>query len=80
MRNLYLTPETKAMIKSWAKVFVAASFAVYAAGSSSVESVVKAGFIAVLPVIFTWLDPSDSRFGRKMVVKAVKKASKKAVK
>jgi hypothetical protein len=65
------------MIKSWVKVFVAASFAVYAAGSASIGNIVNAGLVAVVPVIISWLDPKDSRFGRKVVVKAV---AKKAVK
>ena len=64
MKKLF-TSEYKAILKSWAKVFAAAGFAVVAAGSTSVESVAKAGLIALLPVIFTWLDPSDHRFGRK---------------
>jgi len=65
------------MIKSWVKVFVAASFAVYAAGSASIGNIINAGLVAVIPVIISWLDPKDTRYGRKLVVKAT---AKKAVK
>lgn len=77
MRNLYLGAESKAIIKSWVKVFVAASFAVYASGSATFWNIVNAGLVAVIPVIISWLDPKDSRFGRKVVVKTI---AKKAVK
>ena len=77
MRNIYLSAESKAMIKSWVKVFVAASFAVYAAGSASIGNIINAGLVAVIPVIISWLDPKDTRFGRQVVVKAT---AKKAVK
>lgn len=81
MRKLYISAESKAMLKSWVKVFVAASFAVYASGSASFGSIFNAGLVAVIPVIVSWLDPKDARFGRKLVVKAVaKKSVKKAVK
>ncbi len=81
MRNIYLSAESKAILKSWAKVFMASSFAVYAAGSASFWKILNAGLVAVIPVIISWLDPKDARFGRKVVIKAVvKKAVKKAVK
>ena len=64
MRKIYFNAESKAMLKSWVKVALSASFAVYAAGSASYSNVGKAVLVAILPVIFSWLDPSDKRFGR----------------
>ena len=52
------------MLKSWVKVAFAASLAVYMTGSASFGNVVNAGLVAVLPVIHSWLDSSDKRFGR----------------
>lgn len=64
MRKIYLNAESKTMLKSWVKVALSASFAVYAAGSASFGNIVNAGLVAVLPVIYSYLDPSDKRFGR----------------
>ena len=64
MRKIYLTDQSKLMLKSWVKVAFAASLAVYMTGSASFGNVVNAGLVAVLPVIHSWLDSSDKRFGR----------------
>jgi hypothetical protein len=52
------------LIKSWVKVFVAGSVACYLAGVRDPMMLVDAGLAAFLPVLYTWLDPADSRFGR----------------
>ena len=56
--------ESKEMLKSWVKVFLSSSFALYAAGSTDILDILNAGLIAVLPLVWTWLDPKDTRFGR----------------
>ena len=61
---LFMSAENKEMLKSWAKVFLSSAFALYAAGSTNILDVVNAGLIAVLPLVWTWLDPNDPRFGR----------------
>ena len=56
--------ETTEMLKSWVKVFLAASASVYMAGNTDALDILNAGLIAVLPLVYTWLDPKDHRFGR----------------
>jgi hypothetical protein len=75
-----ITAEHKAMAKSWAKVFAAAVIAAYSAGSREWTVLLNAGVAALLPVVYSWLDPKDSRYGRRIVVKkkAVKVVRKKA--
>jgi hypothetical protein len=70
-----ITAEHKAMVKSWAKVFAAAVIAAYSAGSRDWTVLVNAGVAALIPVVYSWLDPKDSRYGRRIVVK--KKAVRK---
>lgn len=65
------------MLKSWAKVFGAGVVALLMAGERDPKALLAAGVAAVLPVVYTWLDPKDKRFGK--VAKPVKKAAKKAV-
>jgi hypothetical protein len=65
------------MLKSWAKVFGAAVVALLMTGEQNPKALLAAGAAAVLPVVYTWLDPKDTRFGH--VAKPVKKAAKKAV-
>ena len=65
------------MLKSWAKVFGAGAVALFMAGERDPKALLAAGVAAVLPVVYTWLDPKDKRFGK--VAKPVKKAAKKAV-
>lgn len=75
-----LSSEHQAILKSWAKVFAAAVIAAYTAGSREWTVILNAGVAALLPVVYTWLDPKDSRYGRRIVVKkkAVKVVRKKA--
>lgn len=75
-----ITAEHKAMAKSWAKVFAAAVIAAYSAGSREWTVLLNAGVAALIPVVYSWLDPKDSRYGRRIVVKkkAVKAVRKKA--
>lgn len=62
-----------AALKSWLKVFLATVFAMFLAdgadpfgvGLDEARMWLAAGTAAVLPLIITWLDPSDERFGRK---------------
>jgi len=61
--------EHKAILKSWAKVFAAAVIAAYTAGNREWTVVLNAGVAALLPVVYSWLDPKDSRYGRRVVVK-----------
>ena len=61
-----------AMLKSWVKVFAATILSLFLADGGDVFSVdmgdlrvyLAAGVAAVLPLVITWLDPSDTRFGR----------------
>ncbi len=73
-----LSAEHQAILKSWAKVFAAAVIAAYTAGSREWTVILNAGVAALLPVVYSWLDPKDSRYGRRIVVK--KKAVKKKAK
>ena len=60
------------MLKSWLKVFLATVFALFLAdgadlfgiGADEVRGWLAAGTASVLPLIITWLDPDDDRFGR----------------
>jgi hypothetical protein len=59
-----MTSDTQEMIKSWCKIFVAAVLSLYAAGERDVLDLLYAGAISILPLVYTWLDPNDLRFGR----------------
>jgi len=60
------------MFKSWAKVFAATILSLFLADGGDIFTVdmgdlrvyLAAGVAAVLPLVITWLDPTDSRFGR----------------
>jgi microsomal dipeptidase-like Zn-dependent dipeptidase len=60
------------MLKSWLKVFAASILALFLADGADVFGVsvdelrtwLAAGVASVLPLIITWLDRSDDRFGR----------------
>lgn len=60
------------MLKSWLKVFAATVLSMFLADGGDVFAVdwadlrtwIAAGVASVLPLIITWLDPSDTRFGR----------------
>jgi len=64
-----VSSEHKAMLKSWAKVFAAAVIAAYSAGNRDWTMLINAGVAALIPVVYSWLDPKDSRYGRRLVVK-----------
>lgn len=72
-----MSKENQAMLKSWVKTALAAGVAVYLAGGRDVQSIIQAAVVAVLPVIYAWLDPSDKRFGRVAEVSLKKKAATK---
>lgn len=66
-----LSKQTKAMLRSWLNVFVAAVITalivVLGDGNISVEDlwyVLVAGLIAVLPVAKNYFDKNDTRYGR----------------
>jgi len=61
-----------AIVKSWVKVFAATVLSlflvdggdVFGVDWTDVRTYVAAGVASVLPLIITWLDPTDTRFGR----------------
>jgi hypothetical protein len=57
--------EMRELVKSWVKVFAAGTMACYMAGVRDQWMLLDAGVAALLPVVYTWLDPSDKRFGTK---------------
>lgn len=60
------------MLKSWLKVFAATILAMFIADGADVFGVssddlrgyLAAGLGSVLPLVLTWLDPNDPRWGR----------------
>jgi branched-subunit amino acid transport protein len=73
-KELYMSQETKAMLKSWLNVFVAAVITALlvvvvdsqtlALDWKAVEAVLIAGLVAVLPVVKNYFDKNDPRYGR----------------
>jgi len=71
LKEVIMSPQFVAALKSYAKVFAAAVFAlfisdgadVFAVDFSDVRTYLSAGIAAVLPLIVTALDPNDDRFG-----------------
>jgi len=67
-----MNDKQKNMVKSWAKVFAAAVLALFLADGADVAGVdwsdvrgyIAAGVASALPLVITWLDPRDGRFGR----------------
>lgn len=69
-----MSKQTKAMLKSWANVFVAAVIASFLAlivdsqtlalDLKAVEAIVISGLVAVLPVIKNYFDKNDPRYGK----------------
>jgi hypothetical protein len=61
-----------AIVKSWVKVFAATVLSlflvdggdVFGVDWTDVRTYVAAGVASVLPLVITWLDPTDTRFGR----------------
>lgn len=67
------------ILKSWAKVFGSGVVALAIAGERDPKALLAAGAAAVLPVVYNYLDPKDSRYGRVLKVskkRPVKKAAK----
>lgn len=60
------------MLKSWVKVFAATVLSLFLVDGGDVFGVdwadlrtyLAAGVASVLPLVITWLDPTDPRFGR----------------
>lgn len=69
-----MSQETKAMLKSWANIFIAAVITALlvvildtntlALDWKTAEAVLIAGLIAVLPVVKNYFDPNDTRYGK----------------
>lgn len=69
-----MSRKTKAMLKSWLNVFVAAAITALltvlvdtgslALDWQSIQAVIIAGLVAVLPVMKNYFDSSDTRYGR----------------
>ena len=55
----------QSMLEDWAKSFVAGSVAVLITSGYNVDSALKAGLAAVLPMIYARANTSDRRYGRK---------------
>jgi hypothetical protein len=61
---LSVSEETKCLLGSWLRAFVAGSVALAMGGNYEPNDVLKAGLAAVLPVIYNWANPKDTRYGR----------------
>ena len=69
-----MSQQTKAMLKSWGNVFIAAvitALLVVVVDSQTIaldlkalEAVLIAGLVAVLPVVKNYFDSSDHRYGK----------------
>ena len=69
-----MSKQTKSMLKSWLNVFVAAAITALltvlvdtgslALDWQSIQAVIIAGLVAVLPVMKNYFDSSDTRYGR----------------
>ena len=53
------------ILEDWLKSFVAGSVAVLITSDYNIESALKAGLAAVLPLIYAWANTKDTRYGRK---------------
>lgn len=71
-----IAKEHQEMLKSWAKVFLATIAVLIASGEKELNSLIVAGLASVIPLVITWLDPSDSRFGKLKLVPVKKKTTK----
>lgn len=52
------------VLEDWLKAFVAGSVTVLLVSHYDFENAIKAGFAAVLPLIYAWANTKDSRYGR----------------
>jgi hypothetical protein len=55
----------QSILEDWAKAFVAGSVAVLMTSGYDLQSALKAGLAALLPLIYAWANTSDTRYGRK---------------
>ena len=53
------------MLEDWLKAFVAGAVAVLITSDYNVQSALKAGLAAILPLIYAWANTKDTRYGRK---------------
>ena len=53
------------VLEDWLKAFVAGSVAVLMSGDYNMQSALKAGIAALLPMIYAWANTKDTRYGRK---------------
>lgn len=58
-----LSAQTKAMLQSWARSFVAAALALYTAGETDPGVLLNAGLAAVVPVAIRYFNKKDPAFG-----------------
>lgn len=54
----------RAMAASWARAFLCAALAAWAAGADGWRDVLAAGAAALVPVVLRWLNPQDKVYGR----------------
>ena len=59
-----LTPANKAMLASYARSFLSAAVATYAA-TGDTKAALNAFWAAALPVAMRYINPKDQAFGRK---------------
>ena len=70
--------EQQDMLKLWAQVFASTVATLIFVGETNLGALVKAGVAAVIPLLLSWVDPSDYRFGKmKSVAKPAPKAPAK---
>lgn len=55
--------KAKALLKSYARSFLAAALAVVATGETDLDNILKGAVIAFVPVLIRALDPKDRAFG-----------------
>lgn len=55
--------KSKALLKSWARSFLAAALAIVATGETNPDNILKGALIAFVPVLIRALDPKDKAFG-----------------
>lgn len=53
------------ILEDWLKAFVAGSVAVLITSGYDLEAAWKAGFAALLPLVYAWANTRDHRYGRK---------------
>lgn len=56
--------ETKKILASWSRVFVAAALALYSTGVTDPKLLINAGVAALLPVVIRYFNPNDHAFGK----------------